>query len=156
MVAMEAERLAADQQLVAIPQRSPIDDAFVVEEGAVATFQVFDEEAALLADDRGVAAADRGHIERHVAVAVAANDGPIAVHDEPRARGTLSNQFQERHRDRPMVTTNPWMLRARGEPSVATRCSAGTGGAKGHTGGQIQPNKSLRRCASSRILGPVS
>ena len=69
------------------------DDALVVEERAVAALQVFDEEVVPLAEDGGMAAAHGGHIERHLAVAVAADDRPVAIDREPRARGCPVNKF---------------------------------------------------------------
>ena len=93
MVAVEAERLPADQQLVAVPQRRTIHDPLVVEEGAIAAFEIFDEERVAFADDRGMAPAHRGHVERDVTVAVAADDRPVAVDRIPRGRDSLSHKF---------------------------------------------------------------
>ena len=59
----------------------------VVEERAVAALQVFDEIVAALAKNRGVTTAHGGHVERHLAIGAAADDGSIAIELKTSARG---------------------------------------------------------------------
>ena len=94
---MEAELLIANDKLVAFIERRAIGEALVVEERAVAALQVFDEVAAALAKDRGMAAAHGGHIDRHFAVGTAADDGPIAIELEARARSRTFDKLQKCH-----------------------------------------------------------
>ena len=93
MIAVETKCLPADQQFVAVAQGRAFFDPLVVEKGAVAAFQVLDKEVVLLADDRRMPPADRCHVERHVAIAVAADHSPVALDREAGRRHTLSDQF---------------------------------------------------------------
>ena len=94
---VEAELLIANDELIAFVERRAIGEALVVEERAVAALQVFDEVAAALAENRGMAAADGGHVERHLAIGAAADDRPIAIELEARARSRTFDKLQKCH-----------------------------------------------------------
>ena len=96
---VEAELLIANDELIAFVERRAIGEPLVVKKRAVAALQIFDEVAAALAKNRGMAAADGRHIERHLAVGAAADDRPIAIELEARARRRTFDKLQKCHAD---------------------------------------------------------
>ncbi len=51
----------------------------------------------MLAQDGGMATADGRHIERNLAIGTAANDGPIALDFESRARTIAFDKLENSH-----------------------------------------------------------
>ena len=118
-IAVEANRLAADHELVAVAERGAIDDSLLVEIGAVAAFEVFDEESTFGTEHRGMATAHGRHVERHFAIVAAANDRSFAVDGESRGRRTFFNKFQKCHDE--LIVSIRWTSNAEASriPSAA-------------------------------------